>query len=108
MASNWPILSLLIWLPIFGGLAVIAAGDQRPALARMLALFVSGLTFILSIFLFTAFDTAFAMTSGLAAKGGVRRLRAIGSTSDWYAVSFECSSRFSAAIPLHSLLMEPG
>jgi NADH-quinone oxidoreductase subunit M len=56
MASNWPILSLLIWLPIFGGLAVIAAGEQRAALAKLLALAVSGLTFILSILLFAAFD----------------------------------------------------
>jgi NADH-quinone oxidoreductase subunit M len=58
MASNWPILSLLIWLPIFGGVAVIAAGDNRASLARVLALGVSGLTFVLSIFLFTAFDTS--------------------------------------------------
>jgi NADH-quinone oxidoreductase subunit M len=57
---NWPILSLLIWLPIIGGLVVIAAGEQRAALARLLALLVSGLTFVLSIFLYTSFDTATA------------------------------------------------
>ena len=60
MASNWPILSLLIWLPIVGGLAVIAAGDQRAALARVLALLFSGATFIFSIFLYAAFDTSTA------------------------------------------------
>jgi NADH-quinone oxidoreductase subunit M len=60
MASNWPILSLLIWLPIFGGLAVIAAGENRASLARVMALAVSGLTFFLSILLFTAFDTSTA------------------------------------------------
>ena len=60
MTSNWPILSLLIWLPIAGGLIVIAAGDQRASLARLLALVFSGLTFILSIFLFAAFDTSTA------------------------------------------------
>ena len=60
MASNWPILSLLIWLPIFGGLAVIAAGDQRASLARVLALLFAGLTFLLSILLYTAFDTSTA------------------------------------------------
>jgi len=60
MASNWPILSVLIWLPIFGGLAVIAVGEQRVALAKLLALVVSGLTFVLSIMLFTAFDTSTA------------------------------------------------
>jgi NADH-quinone oxidoreductase subunit M len=57
---NWPILSLLIWLPIIGGLVVIAAGEQRASLARVLALLVSGLTFALSIFLYTAFDTSTA------------------------------------------------
>jgi NADH-quinone oxidoreductase subunit M len=60
MASNWPILSLLIWLPIFGGLAVITAGENRASLARVMALAVSGLTFFLSILLFTAFDTSTA------------------------------------------------
>jgi NADH-quinone oxidoreductase subunit M len=60
MASNWPILSLLIWLPIFGGLAVIVAGEQRAGLARLLALVVSGLTFVLSIALYMAFDTSTA------------------------------------------------
>ena len=60
MASNWPILSLLIWLPIFGGLAVITAGANRATLAKVIALAVSGLTFFLSILLFTAFDTSTA------------------------------------------------
>ena len=60
MASNWPILSLLIWLPIFGGLAIITAGENRASLARVMALAVSGLTFFLSILLFTAFDTSTA------------------------------------------------
>jgi len=60
MTSNWPILSLLIWLPILGGLAVIAVGDERAPLARLLALVISGLTFIFSIVLFTGFDTTTA------------------------------------------------
>ena len=60
MESNWPILSVLIWLPIIGGLAVVAVGEQRAAMARLLALAVSGLTFVLSISLFTAFDTSTA------------------------------------------------
>ena len=60
MESNWPILSVLIWLPIIGGLAVVAVGEQRAAMARLLALAVSGLTFVLSISLFTSFDTSTA------------------------------------------------
>jgi NADH:ubiquinone oxidoreductase subunit 5 (subunit L)/multisubunit Na+/H+ antiporter MnhA subunit len=60
MASNWPILSLLIWLPIIGGVAVLAAGEHRAALARLLALLVSAATFGLSILLYAAFDTTTA------------------------------------------------
>ncbi|MFB3077682.1 MAG: NADH-quinone oxidoreductase subunit M [Lysobacterales bacterium] len=60
MASNWPILSILIWLPILGGLAVLAVGDQRAALARLLALVVSALVFVFSIFMLTAFESSTA------------------------------------------------
>jgi NADH-quinone oxidoreductase subunit M len=60
MANTWPILSLLIWLPIVGGLAVIAAGEQRAELARLLALAVAGATFVLSVMLYADFDTSTA------------------------------------------------
>ncbi|MFC1696445.1 NADH-quinone oxidoreductase subunit M [Pseudomonadota bacterium] len=60
MSSNWPILSVLIWLPILGGLAVIAIGEQRAALARLMALAIAAATFALSIMLFTGFDTSTA------------------------------------------------
>jgi NADH-quinone oxidoreductase subunit M len=39
---------------------VIVAGDQRPQLARLLALVVSAATFVLSILLYAAFDTSTA------------------------------------------------
>jgi NADH-quinone oxidoreductase subunit M len=57
------ILSLLTWLPIFGGIAVLIVGDggdsasSRAAGMRSLSLAVSVLTFVLSIFLFNNFDT---------------------------------------------------
>ena len=60
------ILSILIWLPIIGGTAVLFFGDggnsasSRAGGMRVLALLVSVLTFILSIFLFTNFDTSTA------------------------------------------------
>jgi NADH-quinone oxidoreductase subunit M len=60
MLTNWPILSVLVWLPIFGGLAVIALGEHRASLAKLLALAVSILTFVFSIYLFTAFDESTA------------------------------------------------
>jgi NADH-quinone oxidoreductase subunit M len=57
------ILSLLTWLPIFGGIAVLIVGDggdsasSRAAGMRSLSLAVSVLTFVLSVFLFNNFDT---------------------------------------------------
>jgi len=47
------ILSVLIWLPIIGGLVVLAAGEKR---ARVLSLLVAIATFLLSIQLYTQFD----------------------------------------------------
>ena len=60
MAFDLPLLSVLIWFPILGGLAVLVAGDQEPWGARSLALIVSVLTFLLSIPLYTGFDTSTA------------------------------------------------
>ncbi|MDZ7770982.1 MAG: NADH-quinone oxidoreductase subunit M [Woeseiaceae bacterium] len=60
------ILSILIWLPIIGGLAVLAVGDggdsksPRAGGMRVLTLVVSVLTFVLSLFLYTNFDATTA------------------------------------------------
>ena len=56
--QNWPLLSLLIWLPILGGAAVLALGDKRAAGARWLSLAIALVVFALSIPLFTGFDYA--------------------------------------------------
>jgi len=56
LPANWPLLSLLIWLPILGGVACLFFGDQRAAMARSFALLVSIITFVLSIALFTGID----------------------------------------------------
>ena len=56
MASEFPLLSLLIWLPILGGVAVLVVGDARPAAARVAALAVALLTFLASLPLWTGFD----------------------------------------------------
>jgi NADH-quinone oxidoreductase subunit M len=60
MDTGMSLLSLLIWLPILGGIGVLLAGDQRPVLARWLSLLVSLVTFLFSISLFTGFDHATA------------------------------------------------
>ncbi len=54
------LLSTLIWLPILGGIAVLALGDRRVALARWVALATALATLALSIPLYTGFDTTTA------------------------------------------------
>ncbi len=60
MSADWPILSVVIWLPIIGGLLVLGSGDRAPNVTRWLALLVSILTFVLSIPLYTGFDASTA------------------------------------------------
>jgi NADH-quinone oxidoreductase subunit M len=56
MPLNVPLLSLLIWTPILGGIWVLLAGDRQQQTVRYLALAVSLLTFLLSIPLYTHFE----------------------------------------------------
>src|SRR6056297_3789315 len=56
MSTSFPLLSLLIWLPVLGGLAVLAAGEARPGLARRIALAVAMLTLLASLPLWIRFD----------------------------------------------------
>ena len=61
MFSEWPLLSLVIWVPIVGGILVLATGkDKNAPIARWLALVFSILTFLLSIPLWTGFETGTA------------------------------------------------
>jgi NADH-quinone oxidoreductase subunit M len=56
MFADWPILSLVIWTPVFGGALVLATGkDTNAPIARALALLVAVLTFLLSIPLWANF-----------------------------------------------------
>ncbi len=56
--SNWPLLSILIWLPILGGALVLALGNARAGAARWLSLAVAVLTFVFSLGLLSGFDYA--------------------------------------------------
>ena len=66
MSLFTPLLSLLIWLPVIGGIALLAIGDgsdadsSRAGVMRIAALAVSLITFLLSIGLYTGFDAAAA------------------------------------------------
>ncbi len=61
MTADWPLLSLTLWTPIIGGLAVLFTGDKGDTQGvRRLALVVSIITFILSLGLYTGFDSSTA------------------------------------------------
>jgi NADH-quinone oxidoreductase subunit M len=61
MLSDWPILSLTIWLPILGGIAVLLTCDKADSSgARRVALLISVVTFLLSLALYTGFDSTTA------------------------------------------------
>ena len=56
MPSELPLLSLVIWFPILGGIAVLFVGDDNPSRVKSLALTVAILTFLISVPLYSAFD----------------------------------------------------
>ena len=59
--AGTPILSFLIWLPVLGGVMVLATGsDENAPVARKLALAIALASFLLSLPLYTAFDSATA------------------------------------------------
>ncbi|MFP4606010.1 MAG: NADH-quinone oxidoreductase subunit M [Thiohalospira sp.] len=61
MLTDLPLLSLVIWTPIIGGLLVLATGGERNALeSRVLSLVVALVTLGLSLPLWFGFDTATA------------------------------------------------
>ncbi|AMN46837.1 NADH-quinone oxidoreductase subunit M [Steroidobacter denitrificans] len=60
MQLEWPILSVLIWLPILGGLLMLALGDRGIALGRWVGLLTTLATFAISTLLYTNFDASTA------------------------------------------------
>ncbi len=57
---HWPLLSLLTWLPVGGGVLVMLVGDSRASLARWLALALALAAFGLSVPLYLGFDAGSA------------------------------------------------
>ncbi|MGF1642145.1 MAG: NADH-quinone oxidoreductase subunit M [Thiotrichales bacterium] len=60
MFADWPLLTLLIWVPIIGGFLVLAAGERSAEGVKRLALLISVITFALSVPLYTGFDPSLA------------------------------------------------
>jgi NADH-quinone oxidoreductase subunit M len=56
MQFDWPILSVLIWLPIAGGIATLALGERGVAPGRWVALITTVAAFAISTQLYTHFD----------------------------------------------------
>ena len=53
---NYPILSLVIWLPIAAGLLVLAVGDRHAGAARVIALIGAIAGLLVAFPLWTHFD----------------------------------------------------
>lgn len=61
MFIDWPLLSLVIWTPIIGGLLLLALAKKGNATnTRFIALFISVVTFLISIPLYSNFDSSTA------------------------------------------------
>ncbi|MBT6878156.1 MAG: NADH-quinone oxidoreductase subunit M, partial [Gammaproteobacteria bacterium] len=56
MSSDSSLLSLLIWIPIVGGLLTLAVGDRRGAFGRVTALTFAMITLLISLALWNGFD----------------------------------------------------
>ncbi|WP_295388911.1 NADH-quinone oxidoreductase subunit M [uncultured Thiodictyon sp.] len=60
MESGFPLLTLTIWLPIVGGIAVLASGDGNRQFTKWMALTFAVLTFVVSLGLWLGFDSSTA------------------------------------------------
>ena len=60
MQADWPILSVLLWLPIAAGVLLLLHGERSDATAKWLALAASVATFVVSVLLWRDFDTTTA------------------------------------------------
>ncbi|MCJ7453214.1 MAG: NADH-quinone oxidoreductase subunit M [Steroidobacteraceae bacterium] len=78
MQADWPILSVLVWLPIAAGLALLMIGDRSAGLGRWLGVVASLATFAASVVLWRDFDR------GIAVMQFVERQPWIGAFNAWY------------------------
>ena len=89
MGLSTHLLSILIWLPVAGGLAVLAIGDDgdassaRAAAMRVTTLVTSLLTLLLSMLLYQRFDTA------ATAMQFVERIAWVDAIDAWYYLGID-------------------
>jgi NADH-quinone oxidoreductase subunit M len=77
MQFDWPILSVLIWLPIAGGIATLALGERGIVLGRWIALITTAVAFGLSTLLYTNFDTSTAQMQFLEERDWIPAFNAL-------------------------------
>jgi NADH-quinone oxidoreductase subunit M len=58
--NSLPILSILIWTPIIGGIWALIAGDRQEQTVKYFSFAVSVITFIFSVLLYCQFDPSYA------------------------------------------------
>jgi len=56
MWHDLPVLSILIWLPVVGAIAVLFFNDQQASWARLIALAIAVLSLVLCGMMYSAFD----------------------------------------------------
>ncbi len=78
MQADWPILSVLVWLPIAVGVLLLLVGDRNPGAGRWLALLGTLATFAVSVVLWHDFNPA------IATMQFVEREPWIGAFNTWY------------------------
>jgi NADH-quinone oxidoreductase subunit M len=78
MQADWPILSVLVWLPIAAGVLLLLGGERNPPVGRWLALAASVVTFGVSVLLWRDFSET------TAAMQFVEREPWIGAFNAWY------------------------
>src|SRR5512145_1794869 len=83
MQADWPILSVLVWLPIAAGVLLLLVGDRNASLARWIALAASLVTFAVSVILWNDFD------SSVATMQFVELQPWIGAFNAWYSLGVD-------------------
>jgi NADH-quinone oxidoreductase subunit M len=83
MQADWPLLSLLVWLPIAAGVLLLLLGDRNAVVGRWLALAATLATFGLSVVLWDDFD------STTAAMQFLEQQPWIGAFNAWYALGVD-------------------
>ncbi len=83
MHGDWPILSVLTWLPVAVGVLLLLIGEARAQLGRWLALAATLATFAVSVVLWRDFDTT------TAAMQFVEHQPWIGAFNAWYMLGVD-------------------